>query len=433
MVIILMSKPEFVLFYLENISVGIWLLCACLFVVFIFIRKHIYSFFDPMFFVLLMNISSHSVVLFLYYFDKISFHYFLVFMCTQILFYFGWIINKPIKNRVIENDFTFDKFSKYLYFLATFLFITSQMSVYLVKGIPLFMEHRLDTFKGGGGFGIFGRVIFVTSTVSYCIAIFRLIYLKQKKSIMVFDCFVVLFFISSQVLSGSKIGILFAVFNTFIVMFFSRKLVVPREKEKIFSRFMLYLALIAIPFGVFTVLIQNGEDFDFGVGLTTVALRFINTGDIFYLAWVNNTVSAFSGSIFDGFLSIFSDFLGALRLYPRNELPGHLGLDIMWYVNGTDSFDGPNLRHNVFGVFHFGFYGAMFYSFFLGFFVGFIRNVLYFKVPSNIVGLTFYAVMIQIALYIPQDFSSLAMSYLFSTFLVFPFLLLLSFIFKNTT
>jgi hypothetical protein len=286
------------------------------------------------------------------------------------------------------------------------------------------MEFRLETFKSGNGFGFLGRIIFLTSIISYSVGIFKLIYLKQSLLSRYFDYLVVFFFLIVQILSGSKLGLLFPVFNTFIVMFFALKFNLSRDKEKKYKKIMYYMTFASIPLGILTVMIQNNSGSSFLEGLVTVALRFVNTGDIFYMSWVNDVISTFPSKVSDGFFAMFSDVLGTLRLMPRSELPQHLGLQVIWELSGTKDFMGPNLRHNVFGIFYFGGYGAILYSFILGGLVGFIRNRLYFKVPNNILGLSIYSILFQIALYIPQDFSSMAMSYLFTFLLIFPFLII---------
>jgi hypothetical protein len=162
-------------------------------------------------------------------------------------------------------------------------------------------------------------------------------------------------------------------------------------------------------------------------------MRFLNTGDIYYLSWVNNMISYINTDWKDGILALLSDPLGALRVMSRDELPIHLGLQVAWLVNNSDNIDGPNLRHNVFGLAYFGFYFSILYSFMLGFLIGFIRNILFHRLKANIISLSFYCLLFQTSVFIAQDFSSLAVSYFFSILIIFPMLIFLSVVFSSAS
>lgn len=433
-----MTKPEFVYLFLDNIYLALVILILYFTIGFFLYRKQIYSIYDPGLLFLILAISAHSVIIFLYILNKLNFITVIYFFLTQIAFTIGWFLFKPIKfKNKPRNTFLFGKYSKLFYYISLSIFIICQIILYLYKGIPLLSQYRLELAKSGDGFGLFYRLVFVSSIFSYVIAIFKLLYLNQSWLNIKLDKIVIYFYVITQVLNGSKAGILLSILFVFLPIFFSQQFAFERNNERRLKRKLLMFLILSIPFGVLTVLIQNSLFSDdrtsFITGLTTIFIRFLNSGDIFYMAWVNDVVYNIPSYWTDGFLAIFSDFLGMFRIVSRSELPTHLGLQVMWLLNNTDTFDGPNLRHNVFGIFYFGIYGAIFYSFTLGIMFGFIRNKLLFLLPKSIAGLSIFSALFYIACYIPQDFSSITMSYFLSFIIVLLIILLLSSILSKLT
>ncbi|OEE51100.1 hypothetical protein [Vibrio splendidus] len=416
-----MSKPDFIYYYLDNLGLGLIVLITYLAFSLFILRKQIYSIYDPGLLFLILSLSAHSVVFFLYLSEKIDYFYFYGFLATQISFFLGWLIFKPYKSNN-SGEIVNGKFSRWFYIVCVLIFIFSQLLVYYLKGIPLLMQFRLGLFKSGDGFGLFSRLIFASSIMSYTIAVFKVLYVDQSRNARYFDNFVIFFYLLVQVLSGSKASILLSGLLAFVPILYSHQFELDRSNEKKLLKRLLFLVLVSVPFGVFTIIVQNGlfteSSTSYLDALTTLAIRFINSGDIFYISWVNNNIELINSSAYDGLLAIFSDFLGMFRLVSREELPTHLGLQVMWLLSGNFNFDGPNLRHNVFGLFYWGLYGAVLYSFILGAIFGFIRNKLIFFLPKSISGLAIFSLFFYMACYIPQDFSSIFMSYLTSALLV---------------
>lgn len=424
-----MSKFEFYELFIENIYIGSLILFLCIFVTLTFMRKHIYSIFDPMFFFMLLAASGYSVVFFLYHFNMISSYYFYSFLSTQIAFFFGWKLFKPITlNQVIELDFKYSAFADVLYVFSFIVFLFSQILVYYIKGIPLFATSRLETFSDGGGFGFFNRLIVVTSIVSLCICVFRLIYINRNGFWIFFDFFVLIFFVLTQVFSGSKSGLLIIIFVAYLTMLFSQKFNFIRFKEKVAKRYFIVIVCIAIPVAFITIYIQNiliYDSVDFGFIFSGFLMRFLNTGDIYYMAWPYDFLSHIMTPS-DPILALFKDILGATRIFNKDELPIHIGLKIFNEMYSNEALSGPNARHNVFGLFYFGPVISIVYSFILGLIVGFIRNFLFFKVRNDIVGLTVFVFCAYVSCFIEQDFSGMAVMYFFSFFLIYPLLILIS-------
>jgi hypothetical protein len=425
-----MAKYDFFLLYTENIAVGLFFLFVSLMSVWFLMRNHIYSIYEPMFFFLFLAASGYSVVYFLYYMGKISDYYMIMFAITQILFFIGWKINKPVRPNANQEKFIYDGNAGVLYTITSISFVVSQLIVYFYKGIPLFTDSRLEIFSGGGGFGIFNRIITVSSTISLSIVLFRMIYIQRTSLQKLYDALFVLFYLCTQVLSGSKAGLLTIVFIYGITLFYSQRFILPRHKERVIKKFIVWIIVFAIPVAFITIYVQSLAVYgvvDIWFMVVGLLMRFVNTGDIFFMAWPHDFIATVISSD-HGFLALFKDFLGAVRLYPQELLPKHIGLAIFDGMYNSGAMSGPNARHNVFGLFYFGPIGSAMYSFMLGFLVGFIRNKLYYKTGRGIFGLALYVSLAYYATYIEQDFSGMAMMYFLSFVILYPIFCLASLI-----
>ncbi|WP_406682294.1 O-antigen polymerase [Escherichia coli] len=423
-----MAKYDFFLLYTQNIEAAIFFLLISLLSVWLIMRKHVYSIYDPMFFFLILAASGYSVVYFLYYLGMLSSYYFFMFLLTQWVFFVGWKLNRPIRVTEYKKDFKIDGAFSVFYYLTSLFFVISQLVVYRYKGIPLFAESRLEFFSGGDGFGIFNRIIIVTSTISLSIALFRIIYLRRRLGQKFYDLFFVLFYLAVQVLSGSKSGLLVIAFIYGLTTLYAQRFNLSRHNEKRIKKYIFLLVVLAIPIALITIYIQSMAVYgtvDISFLLIGLMMRFVNTGDIFFMAWPNDFLNGVLSSE-HGFLSLFKDFLGALRLIPQDELPVHMGLVIFDSMYNTDVMSGPNARHNVFGLFYFGAIGGTIYSFILGWLVGFLRNKVYYISGNGVFGLAIYVSLAYYATFIEQDFSGMAMMYYFSFSILFPVLYLIT-------
>lgn len=424
-----MFKTEFPIFYFENLSAAFF----CLVISFLYfgflIRRQVYSIFDPAFFFFLLSASGYSLVLLLWYKDEISDYYFYCFMFSQTIFYLGWNVFKPRWHKSNIAMINIDAFSIPLYYISVVLFFSIQLLVYKMMGLPIFMDSRLDAFSGGGGIGLLDRFLFIATIFSFTFASFRLLNKKNKHFI---DILVVFFFFFTKIVSGSKASILEGVFLIGLVFIFLARNCQYKYIEDGLRNKLIVFVLSAIPIALLVTAIQQSSEVGEATGpmlfLLKLALRFVNTGDIYYLSWVDDYASYISDS--GGLIALFSDFLGASRLMSRSELPVHFGFAIMLEHTTTENTIGPNARFNVFGLHYFGFLGVMFYSLALGMMIGFVRNYLLQIIPRNMSGLMIYVMFAYMALFVEQDFHSMTLKYLlnfiFYVFTLFPLIYTIS-------
>lgn len=114
-----MAKYDFFLLYTQNIEAAIFFLLISLLSVWLIMRKHVYSIYDPMFFFLILAASGYSVVYFLYYLGMLSSYYFFMFLLTQWVFFVGWKLNRPIRVTEYKKDFKIDGAFSVLYYLTS--------------------------------------------------------------------------------------------------------------------------------------------------------------------------------------------------------------------------------------------------------------------------------------------------------------------------
>ncbi|WP_432462975.1 hypothetical protein [Agarivorans sp. QJM3NY_33] len=430
-----MFKTDFAIFYAVNFESAIICLVISYLLFGLLVYRQIYSVFDPAFFFFILSASGYSVVMLLWHKEKISDYYFFCFMISQVLFYLGWNIFSPRWKKQINRKIRIDSFSIVLYYISSTLFILLQSYVYKIMGFPIFMDSRLDAFSSGGGIGILDRIIFVSSIFSFSFAAFRLVYLKGWRF---FDVIILIFFMFTKIVSGSKLSVLEAVFLIGLILMFHSRSVMNKSIEVRVQGKLYFFVLLSIPIALVVTYIQQSSmsEQPLGVGILIgkLLLRFVNTGDIFYLAWVDDYLRYIPDRA--GFFALFSDSLGAARLVPRSDLPQHLGFSVMLAHTSTENTIGPNARFNVFGLHYFGVLGLFIYSLILGVLVGYLRNRVRYRLPFTTSSLMLYTLLAYIALYIEQDFSSMALKYFLNlaifSFLLFPFVYLVSRYRKDT-
>lgn len=423
-----MNNIDFQLHYFENLEIGIVFLLLSYILTYFFVRKQVYSIFDPLFFNFLMAAAAYSVVFYLYYFQLINDYYFYSFILTQAAFFIGLSFFK-----MPQNDMNFDKknlylakgITVYLYLISFFLFFMLQLIVYYYNGLPIFMDSRLEIFSGGSGFGIIGRIIYVTSTVSLVVASYSLIFKDSLKLPKILHKFVFIFYVFVAVVSGSKGALIVMIFIMSLMLYFSRRKYNSDQIEKKANKILIFIVFLAFPVAIFTVMIQSGYE-SYSEALLAIVMRFVRTGQIFYMAYPNDILWSFPDA--NGFIAFFRDIFGALRVVSWNELPANHGfLAFQYHYPTIDTLTGPNDRHNTFGLFYFGFFGSIIFSFLMGFIMSFIRNFLYKYLKFNLINMSLYVLLVMAANNLNQDPSGMAIGYFFSIFLVFTPLFLISY------
>lgn len=229
------------------------------------------------------------------------------------------------------------------------LFVASQVGAWMLAGIPLFLESRLNTFSSGGGVGILSRCISFTSFAALFLTVLH-IGVSDRKRFGPTDAFVVAFTVLASVANGSKTNIMMTPLLILMSHWIFRRLFSQYEAPTI-SRKKLTIIALAISLTVLVPLIveQRNAEIDAVGPLEAVGVRLLLSGDGYMWMYGDDYLSMVQVSSPTALL--FADFLGITRLVSWDQLPIHPGLQIfqMLFPN-SEAIRGPNLRVDAFGL-----------------------------------------------------------------------------------
>jgi hypothetical protein len=396
----------------ENTGLFLTLLAASAVLYYCLFRKYIYSIFDPMLLVTISLCFGTADVVFMHILGTVSAYYFWNYIFTQSLFLIGFFMIRPVKIRSLENTISWRESDQgrltisVLYFVASSVFVASQITSVFYFGIGLLQESRLMLYSGGGGGGILGRIIPVTSTITIFLLMDRFFsQIRRNVLIKSYDILIFLMILASLFATGSKSALLDIIYIAFFYWFFFSRFSAfadtIKKLRKFQARFFVvaFLGAIGIIFvGLLSVIESARINPLMGLGM-----RFIASGDIFMAAYLGNAMASMEWS--NPLIVIFSDFLGFFRIIPYEELPKPLGLQLYRSFAEGDLIKGPNPVHNVFGLFYFGYFGSLIYSFSIGIITSVVRNKMIFSLPKSKLGGILFLLISQPMIAICTDIS----------------------------
>jgi len=224
----------------------------------------------------------------------------------------------------------------------------------------------------------------------------------------------------SFALSGSKSQFMSLGFILFIYLLLN-----AGQLKKSFMnlrKYERYIIITGLIFALFTIITQSSvttstDDSSIGIFL----YRLVASGDTYYFSYPNHNIETINGS--KSFLALFGDVFSVLRIVPRENQPGVLGVQLFQIFSDSDLITGPNARHNVFGYIYYGFYGSIVFSLVIGCLLSFVRNKLFYVLKTNIFGqITFMFLYINLT-FIETD-PPVAISGIENVLLIFPFFIL---------
>jgi hypothetical protein len=385
-----MNNYEFYDIALNNIGLFISLLFFSVFIHYIIFRSLVKSILDPYFLAVISSVFCSTVVYLLYFTSNISFYLFMSYNLTQFSFILGiFTFKQKISNNKKENFKTEKSKNNSLvafYFFSS-VYIISQCFIYKLKGIPLFMESRLETFSSGGGAGVLGRISDVSSIFSLY-AFFLVIKIDKFRITEIPKYIILLLIFITFFLSGSKSSflIVFSVFWCYII-FTQIKGGDYLVYFQLMKKNIKWIILFSVVISTFIIYVQSNPD---NAGDNTLnpffalCLRFVHSGDIFWYAYPNNVYLKIPSN--QWIAALLHDTFGLLRIQDWSNLPEAIGITLKEIHHPSDVLQGPNARHNVFGLIYYGFFGSIFFSYCLGVFLSFVRNKLPYILRADIFG-----------------------------------------------
>ncbi len=334
-------------------------------------KNYTHTWFDPLRIYLLTAAFTAVVPVFLYAIGNIDFNLFAYFTLAQLVFWLAFII--PAKKKLIlsKKILTNEKrIASILYVIFFSVYVISVGLTYILLGIPLFKESRLDTYSGSG-IGILERMIPFCQI--YCI--FYSFYLwknstglfNSKRIITIFSFFL---FAVVGILSGSRSS-----FYIFLFIYWGYCYYYTRDVQKLSRYYKFFIIGIAISLLSFSL--QSGS-YNLLGSLSSFGLRAISSGDNYYMALPNDMWKQVETGPW--FNHLFYGLLGPVKIIGgSNAPPPPIGFQLTWLVNPTiyGQSTGPLSSPALLGFLYFG-WGGIVFSIIIGIFV----SLVIFRLPA---------------------------------------------------
>lgn len=418
--------PNYLFFKLLNDNLGLYLvsLVLCSIPLYYIAKYYTHSWLDPLRYALFTVPLANSVPLFLFYMNEISPHLFYYTLSAEILFWVGFLI--PSKRSITFSKVYISEDAvtiRILFFMIFILYVISYIFTYTMFGIPIFLESRLITYFGSGGFGALGRInsFFEVFILIYCY--WQLSTSSSfKTKVIYFVPFILIAIIG--ILSGSRSSAM-----TFFVCFFGYSHFYARKKIND-SRFIKYFPIILV--GALAVLIiKNGGNIL--AALLAVVIRLVATGDCYYMGYPNDIINLVDTG--NSTLFLASNILAPLRIIDISTIASPVGVQLtsILFPNLDGLFVGPNARPPILGYVLFGGMGMLF-----TFITGFMTSCILFRLPSifprgfvpSVV--LFYIYMVSIRFIGDPTFGIASLFDVALNILVLMFLIVISYIIKSS-
>ncbi|WP_393935306.1 MULTISPECIES: hypothetical protein [Aeromonas] len=271
----------------DHMGMAILLFLLFFFVKLIFLKRHIYSLFDPLLFFLVFNSFSFVTVFFVSYFkyDYFAFYDFLLF---NVLFFLPALFIKPINFDLYKASFS-SSISKngYLFYnIMAVFFILPTIIMWVSRGVPLFSENATDAkvLFYAGGFGVVRYIHFILPLYVFFVGMLFILDSNANKQLNIISkislIFILLFVFLFFVTSGSKSALLPLIF----CLAFANECYRGTRLYFIIKKLLIMLFMLAIGL-VFLVLFLSGlsESSDvMNLLFTSLGVRFLASGDFFF-------------------------------------------------------------------------------------------------------------------------------------------------------
>ena len=352
----------------------------------IILRKRVYSIFDPLFLAFLASAIGIADVVFLYELKLIRSYYFISFIATQAAFLIGFFMFRPLRIPDVAEIKCHTQIDslKILFILSSFLYISAQIYSYWQKGLPLLAESRLSIFYDQGFIGsMLNKIITPSRIIAAALSIHFLI--TAKRHFKYFSYLILFICILFSLPAGAKSNFLDLIFILFTYTLFANKYL-PHNKLVIVNKLIVYVFIFSVIFAFIIILFYHHVSNP----LYYLVLRLVQCGDTYFYAYPNDVINQVTKSnIIVALFPGFAKFFGAIT---PNNTPS-LGIELFRLVNDSTALDGPNARHNVFGLAYLGPYWSVLYSFILGTILGFVRSGLFRLLPATALSSVIYVVL----------------------------------------
>lgn len=308
------------------------------FMLIFFFRKNINNLFDPLN-IMIINLSScFTIFIYLFFKKLIIDDYFYQLININIFFIIIFKIILSYKNIVVFNKKLDVKFFKVYYNVHTILFFLTVIYFYKLINVNL-MVNKLNAFENLGFLRYSSIFLFPGQLILIFIKREMYIY-KSKVDYLIYILILILFFFS-----GGKTATVTYFLYIFSILYFlnliQKNILYQKLKKYSFNIFIFSFIGIIILFG----LILKTSNLE--IVLKMIIHRIFSSGDIYYMAYVNNNIEKMEGiSLFNYyFLPIIRPILKRIVELKECVYPGFQIIEVIYGIK-TNSF-GPNTRYDL--------------------------------------------------------------------------------------
>jgi hypothetical protein len=356
------NSVEFLLLFQLEIGAGLACLAFAATVYALLLRRSVMSAFDPLFLGAIAHVFAAAVMAFLVVEEAIDTYFVMSFLLTEVAFWLGFFaIAKPVRPSQFSAQALTDRGLFARFYVVCVLCLLGAVAAFVGRAGLLITQDvsRLVVMQEMG----WVSWLYDGSTMLVPVLVLLKRYVLEERSRA--DWVVLTIVLFALTTKGGKSDFVLAAFAVFLVgSAFSVRGLLNAAK-------VLYVAVPILLFAV-TILVLSA----WGSEMTAADLlagRFVLFGDVFFQGYDATVFAGLPDTnwfqyFFGSLANAWSQVTGALAP-PRVVL----GYELSKYYYGVDEGMGPNARHNILGLYLFGFWGSLPFSFACGLAVSFVR------------------------------------------------------------
>jgi len=334
-----MSTPAFIVLISENVNFYIFTLLFLFIAYRMLFYKTVNSIYDPIaFYIIFSNAICSANVWFMAYVKQIPTYYLTSYILSESALLLGLLlfVQRPgmaWTSAAVSSPRLHYRLKQGMR-LAFFIILATNLTIYMMRGIPLLLASRSEASTGGSGFGMFTRIS-QNATLLLILFYYSKARLPMGKATLVEKSYLV---ISAFLgfLSGYKAFFINYLFAYYIFNF-------DRTSPLFTRKTLLVLGAGTITMLVLFMIVMGTTDLNLVLfGLTT---RIVASGDVYYMGYLNDSLKHLPPPHFIN--QLFGSTLASLRLIDWTSAPQNLGIALNQVVNNYETIDGPTFRYNM--------------------------------------------------------------------------------------
>lgn len=346
--------------------------------------------FDYFWYLLFIICNFIAVIMVLIFYGYISliyiFFYLLIFGFLFIGIYFGGRFQVRIKPLYIEKTIFC---SKYFYPILIFSLISifsgllSNFNTWMMDGDPHL--NRIQVLQNNAGLFYFSWVIGNSTTVYLMLSALC----SEKKSLKILSYLAVILTVIVSVTGASRSGVLGQIFQISLVLYIVKdKIIINKALVKLIFIFL----FLVFSGGVIYITAIKGDERNI-IYVFVERLVFSADAIIYQHVFLQENFEYHLDSSWNYFLHPL------LRLLDLSVINAGIGPSMSAALSGELTGRGPVSTFMYDGLYVFGFYGALVYSFFVGFFLSFSRKILVYFVDAQLILKDFFAFFFSVLIF----------------------------------